>query len=227
MDAEKVLNKYYYLLPNMITALCLICGVYAIIFTLHQEFSIAAMFIVLAGIADILDGRVARLTHTQSEFGKKFDSLADLVAFGMAPPILAYQYALLNLGWMGSVIAVCYTLAVALRLARFSMQSTSDHFSGVPCPPTSCMLAVLIWMDVFTSALMIASIMLLLSVCMVSKIQYPSLKNFHLKKHMKSFVFLMFMAVIAAVMVGLPEVIFAITLMYMLSGPLLWPFKKR
>jgi CDP-diacylglycerol--serine O-phosphatidyltransferase len=225
MKAQSKPN-YLFILPNLITATCLIFGFYAIIFAMEHDYKSAAICIILAGIADILDGRIARLTNTQSEFGKKFDSIADMVAFGIAPPLLAYQWSLSGLHWFGSMIAVSYVLAVATRLAKFSIQSTShDNFSGLPCPPTSCMLAVIIWLATINGinplnlSAGIACLMILVSIVMISNIQYNSLKTFSGKKHGLIFMMLLMISIAAAYYIGLPQVICAITLMYVLSGP--------
>ncbi len=224
-------HKTLYILPNLITATCLILGFYAIIFAMDHRYKAAAICIILAGIADILDGRIARFTNTQSEFGKKFDSIADMVAFGMAPPLLIYQWSLSTLDWFGTMVAASYVLSVALRLARFGLQSNHDNFLGLPCPPTSCMLAAFVWLGAshqlhpLLLSMSMACMMLLLSVFMISHFQYNSLKAIPIRKHVVSFILLIGMTIAAACYIGLPQVLFMITLMYVLSGPLYAGYK--
>lgn len=179
-----------YILPNLFTTASLFAGFYAIIAAMHGLFDIAAITIFIAMVFDSLDGRIARLTQTQSLFGAEYDSLSDMVAFGIAPAITLYEWSLQYLGkigWLGAFILVA---AVALRLARFnSQQQNSDkrYFKGLPCPSGAAILAGLVW--VFSNARMgdlIPSILvelltLAVAVAMISNMKYRSFKDFDIK----------------------------------------------
>ncbi|MFO1372923.1 MAG: CDP-diacylglycerol--serine O-phosphatidyltransferase, partial [Candidatus Competibacteraceae bacterium] len=148
-------SRGVYLLPNLFTTAALFCGFYAIIGALHSRFEPAAIAVFVAMVLDGLDGRVARLTHTESEFGAQYDSMADLVSFGLAPALLMYEWALgtmvsmgpflSKLGWLA---AFFYTVMAALRLARFNVQLGSAdkrYFIGLPSPSAAAIMAGLVW----------------------------------------------------------------------------------
>ncbi|MDG4595337.1 MAG: CDP-diacylglycerol--serine O-phosphatidyltransferase, partial [Candidatus Contendobacter sp.] len=147
-----------YLLPNLFTTAALFCGFYAIIAALQNRFEPAAIAVFVAMVLDGLDGRVARLTHTESEFGAQYDSMADLVSFGLAPALIMYEWALgsmismgpflSKLGWLA---AFFYTVMAALRLARFNVQIGSTdkrYFIGLPSPSAAAIVAGLVWFSV-------------------------------------------------------------------------------
>ena len=128
-------GRAIYLLPNIITSASLLLGFWSIVMSIQHQFERAAFFIVLAGIFDTLDGRVARATRSTSRFGVEFDSISDMVSFGMAPALLVYTWTLMPLGNRGWLIAALFALCAALRLARFNVQterSDAKHFTGVP-----------------------------------------------------------------------------------------------
>lgn len=138
------MKKGVYLLPNLLTSASLLAGFYSIVESLHAEFYYAAVAVLVSTLFDALDGRVARATRTQSAFGVEYDSLADLVSFGVAPGLLVYAWALEPFGRWGFSIAFVYAASTALRLARFNVQVTTVErrfFNGLPSPAAACMLA--------------------------------------------------------------------------------------
>src|SRR3989338_749637 len=138
-----------YLLPNLFTTAALFVGFYSIVAAMKGYFDIAAMAVFVAMIADGLDGRVARLTNTQTAFGAQYDSLSDMVAFGVAPALVVYSWSLSYLGKLGWLAAVLYTAATALRLARFNAQPhdyDKRYFQGLPCPAAAGVIAGMVWL---------------------------------------------------------------------------------
>jgi CDP-diacylglycerol--serine O-phosphatidyltransferase len=183
-------SRGIYLLPNLLTTAALFSGFAAIIAAFHGAFSLAAMAIYLGIIFDGLDGRVARLTNTQSEFGVQFDSLSDMVVSGVAPALIVYLIGLSSLGQLGVVVAFIYLAATALRLARFNVQvgqQDARYFRGLPCPIAAAMLASFVWMaDKYalmphSIVMLLLPMLLLLSFLMVSHFVYYSFKKFSLK----------------------------------------------
>ena len=141
--------KGIFLLPNLFTSGALFCGFYSIIAGMQGDFYAGAVAILVAMVFDGLDGRVARLTGTNSAFGAQYDSLADMVSFGVAPALLTFNWALTGLGKVGWVAAFIYTACVALRLARFNAHKENDdttHFTGLASPPAAATAACLVWM---------------------------------------------------------------------------------
>ena len=137
-------SRGIYLLPNLFTTAALFSGFYAIVAAMNDRFEAAAVAVFVAMVMDGLDGRVARLTHTQSDFGAEYDSLSDMVAFGLAPALVVYVWSLSNLGKMGWLAAFVYTAGTALRLARFNTQlGTVDkrYFQGLPSPSAAAIVA--------------------------------------------------------------------------------------
>jgi CDP-diacylglycerol--serine O-phosphatidyltransferase len=144
---EKSPKRGVYLLPNLLTTAALFAGFYSIVSAMKGHFDTAAIAIFIALIADGLDGRVARMTNTQTDFGAQYDSLSDMVAFGVAPALVIYSWSLSTLGKLGWLAAFLFTAGVALRLARFNTQlSDKRYFQGLPCPAAAAMLASVVWM---------------------------------------------------------------------------------
>ena len=146
---QTVKNKGIYLLPNLFTTAGLFSGFYAVIASMNANFEAAAIAIFIAMICDGLDGRVARLTNTQSDFGAEYDSMADMVSFGMAPALLAYNWALADLGKIGWLAAFIYCAGAALRLARFNTQvgvADKRYFQGLASPAAAAVIAGSIWL---------------------------------------------------------------------------------
>lgn len=228
-------HRGVYLLPNLITAGSLFAGFYVIILSADGNFERAAWFILVSGILDGLDGKVARLTGTTSKFGVELDSLADLVAFGVAPGVLMYTWALRGFGKLGWLAAFLFVVCGALRLARFNIQVNtveSKRFVGLPIPAAAGIVAtcVLLFYELGGSGTVRqVSIMLLLYVLaflMVSNISYYSFKDPELFKR-QPFFFLVLGVVLLIVIVAKPVImLFTIGCIYMVSGPL-WTLKRK
>lgn len=174
------MNKIF-ILPSLFTVGNLCCGLFSLILTMNQQFSEAAWPILVAILFDMLDGRIARLTKTSSDFGKELDSLADLVAFGVAPSLLMYEMVLKPFHKVGVLIMMIYAICGALRLARFNIQSSAHkklYFIGLPIPAAAGMLATFcLWIQEYEChrfiLLSLPFFMLLLSSLMVSRVRYP------------------------------------------------------
>ena len=179
-----------YLLPNLFTIAGLFAGFYAIVTAMEGYFNYAAIAIFVAMIMDFFDGRVARLTNTQSAFGAELDSLSDMVSFGVAPALVIYSWSLEGLGKLGWLAAFIFTAAGALRLARFNTQvSIADkrYFQGLPIPAAAGVLASMVWLCVDSEILgdgvsMITAVLaILIAILMVSNVRYYSFKEIDLK----------------------------------------------
>src|SRR3990170_3179568 len=144
---DKHPRKGIYILPNLFTTAALFAGFYAIVQAMNGQFEYAPIAIFIAMIMDGLDGRVARWTHTESDFGAQYDSLSDMVSFGLAPALVMYEWALSGLGKLGWLAAFLYAAAAALRLARFNIQTDGDSrfFTGLPSPSAAALIAGLVW----------------------------------------------------------------------------------
>lgn len=215
------------LVPSMLTTISLFSGFYAIISAINGTFFHAAAALIVAAIFDGLDGRVARMTGTTSLFGKEYDSLCDLVAFGVAPAIIAYQWTLVNYGRYGWLAAFLYVATTALRLARFNIQDTSSNkdFTGLPCPAaavtiaTTVLFCMFMGIDAGSMGLVILALLYCLSYLMVSSVQYLSFKSPETSRTRK-FQVLVTMVLLIMVIATQPEVtLFAIASIYVFSGP--------
>ncbi|MCP5301001.1 MAG: CDP-diacylglycerol--serine O-phosphatidyltransferase [Chromatiaceae bacterium] len=219
-----------YLLPNLFTTAALFAGFYAVLAAMNDQFEKAAIAIFVAMVLDGLDGRVARLTNTQTAFGAEYDSLSDMVAFGLAPSLVMYEWGLHTLGKLGWLAAFIYTAGAALRLARFNSQlDTADkrYFTGLPSPSAAAIMAGFVWV-VFDNALpdgVFAWPAMLLTAAagllMVSNIRYHSFKQIDLKGKVPFVVVVAVMLAFAVILSEPPIVLFALFLAYTLSGPLL------
>ncbi len=217
-----------YLLPNLFTTGCLFAGFYAIVASMTGRFEAAAIAIFIAMIMDGLDGRVARMTNTQSEFGAEYDSLADMVSFGLAPSLVIFQWALSDLGKLGWLAAFIYTAGTALRLARFNTQvATADkrYFQGLASPAAAAVIAGLVWLgqDYQFEGRSIAILALLITVAMgvlmVSNVRYRSFKDLDLKGKVPFVAVLVVVLVFVLVSIDPPQVLFAVFFLYAASGP--------
>lgn len=224
---QKPRSKGIYLLPNLFTTSALFAGFYAITGAVNGHFEIAVISIFIAMILDGLDGRVARMTNTQSEFGAQYDSLADLVSFGVAPAAVAYAWGLASLGKLGWMVAFIYATCGALRLARFNVQhSTADkrYFQGLASPAAAALVAGYIWMLEAHQISGTAAVYGLLAVTslsgllMVSNIRYHSFKELNFTGKVPFVVAVIVMLVLALIYVAPPLVLFVICLLYALSG---------
>lgn len=233
LKKERV-KRGVYLLPNLFTTGSLFCGFYSIIASMKGEYSLAAVPILIAFVLDGLDGRIARMTNTTSKFGSEYDSLSDLVAFGVAPAILAYTWALSSFGKWGWIAAFLFVACGALRLARFNVQIgliESRVFNGLPIPGAASVIAtgVLLYYYVggegnFHDFSVLIGVFAL-SLLMVSSIKFYSFKdlNFFARKPFMSFVLIVFIMV---VIIAEPQIMmFTFAFGYSLSGPVWWLIK--
>lgn len=227
-----------YLLPNLLTTGCLFSGFYAVVAAIDKHFAYAGMAVFAAMIFDTLDGRIARLTRTESTFGKEYDSLADMVSFGVAPAIVAYQWGVVRIaeygrhwGRFGWLACFFYAVAAALRLARFNARAaTADkrYFEGLPSPSAAAIVAAFVWFvsDWHEPGLtgLIAAFVVTASAgaLMVSRFGYPSFKQFDLDRRIR-FVYMLLVPLIFILIALEPStMLLAIFGTYALSAPLLW-----
>ncbi len=227
-DPRESLKKGVYILPNLFTTGSLFAGFYGIVATMNGRYDTAAWFILISSIFDGLDGKIARLTGTTSKFGVEYDSLADLVAFGVAPGLLMYAWALKPFGKLGWLAAFLYVVCGALRLARFNVQVTtveSKRFVGLPIPAAASMVAacVLLFYHLGGSGtIRKASVLILiygLALLMVSGFRYYSFKDPELVKR-QPFGFLVLAIFILIVIVAEPQIMFFLLFFaYTLSAP--------
>ncbi|MBL7686172.1 MAG: CDP-diacylglycerol--serine O-phosphatidyltransferase [Deltaproteobacteria bacterium] len=221
------LKKGIYILPNLFTTASMFCGFFSIVHAILGKYTEAAWGIMFAGVFDALDGRIARLTKTQTEFGVEYDSLADVSAFGLAPAILMFTWSLNSIGRLGWASAFLFFACGALRLARFNVQTSSSekkYFQGLPIPCAAYVLASFVifledaaW-DVKVSPYVIMGMTIALALLMVSSVRYRSFKDIDLSKPM-SFVVMVVMAVIVFIIASAPEkMMFTFSAIYVFSG---------
>ena len=225
-----------YLLPNLFTTAALFSGFYAIVQSMNNRFEIAAVAIFIAMVLDGLDGRVARMTHTQSEFGAEYDSLSDMVSFGVAPSLMMYEWAFRDLGKWGWFAAFIYCVCAALRLARFNM--TIDvvdkrFFQGLPSPAAAALVAGFVWVmqdNGFAGQEIrwyAAALTVFAGLSMVSNLRFYSFKDFNLRKSVP-FIAIFLLAMIFVVISSYPAgVLFLLFLAYSLSGYVVWLLDLR
>lgn len=225
-------SRGIYLLPNLITTIALFCGFSSIIAALHHQFANAALGVYVAMIADLLDGRVARLTGTESDFGAEYDSLSDMVSFGIAPALLIYTWSLDNLGHYGWLIAFVYAAAGALRLARFNTQD--DHttdFQGLSIPAAAGLLVGLVWVfhnkgNLLAHDILGAVITVLAALLMVSSVPYSSFKQFNFRRKAPFIAIVLVILLFVVISLDPPGVIFGGFALYALSGPAMFLVNK-
>ena len=235
-------KKGVYLLPNLLTTAALFCGFYAILAAMNSKFEVAAIAIFVAMILDGLDGRVARMMHAQSDFGAEYDSLSDLVSFGLAPALIVYLWALVymkdvsiawgKLGWMASFI---YVACAAIRLARFNTQLDVEekrYFTGLPSPSAAGVMVGMVWvfhdLDVHGKFIQIPALIVAVGVglLMVSNIKFRSFKDFDIKNKVPHTAVLGMVLIFALTAIDPPKVLFIVFLLYSLSGPAAWLWSK-
>ncbi len=219
-----------YLLPNLFTTAALFSGFYAVLAAVNGQFEPAAIAIFVAMVLDGLDGRVARMTNTQTAFGAEYDSLSDMVAFGLAPALVMYVWALKGLGKFGWLAAFIYTAAAALRLARFNTQvgiADKRYFQGLPSPAAAAILAACIWGAVKYGiqkedvASIVGIMTATIGLLMVSNFRYHSFKELDFRGKIPFFVLVVIMLGFAITLWEPPFILFAIFLCYAVSGPVL------
>jgi CDP-diacylglycerol--serine O-phosphatidyltransferase len=232
-------RKGIYLLPNLLTTLALFFGFYALVAATRGDFDHSAISIFIAMIFDGLDGRVARMTNTASAFGAEYDSLSDLVTFGIAPSVLAYNWGLDTLGNIGWLVAFMYTAATALRLARFNTQiahASKRYFQGLPCPAAAAVVASLIWIlttNTFsiesTHALYVsvAVVVAVLAILMISQAPFYSFKEVKMRNRVPFVMMLLVIIICVAIALDPSVVLFIAFFGYALSGIIVWCFQRR
>ena len=222
-------NRGIYLLPNLFTTGAMFSGFYAMTSAINGNFETAAVAIFVAMILDGLDGRVARLTNTQSEFGVQYDSLSDMVSFGVAPGLVMYLWVLSSMGKFGLFAAFVHTAGGALRLARFNTQvTTADkrYFQGLPSPAAAAILAGFIWVcsefqyDVQSIKFLAAVLAISTGLLMVSNFRYSSFKEIDLKGKVSFLVAIGVMLGLAFILAQPQVLLFLLFLGYAISGPL-------
>jgi CDP-diacylglycerol--serine O-phosphatidyltransferase len=225
-------------IPATITSLGLLAGFYSLISAIDAYFELAAIMILVAFICDGLDGRIARVSRTSSQFGVEYDSLSDVVAFGCAPAALIYSWALKPLGAFAIVISGLYVVGAALRLARFNIQTGNvdkRRFVGLPVPGAAAMIAGTVlaysYFEMKSPRMLCAfaaPATLALAGLMVSRVPYPSFKGTDLQKHGQVEILLGALVVIAAMLFAMPQfTTFALAAAYVLSGPILLLYGER
>jgi CDP-diacylglycerol--serine O-phosphatidyltransferase len=225
-----------YLLPNLLTSVGLFCGTYSIVQTMKEAYFKAAIAILIALVFDALDGRVARMTKTESRFGVEYDSLCDLASFGLASGLLIYKWALIPWGIWGWLAIGLFVCCAALRLARFNTQvgmTPQGHFVGLPVPAAAVTLAgiVLVYRYLGGSGLPDKHVALLLvtyglALLMVSTLPYPSFEQFKLHKRQPLWLLVAIVVGLMALVAYYRVLIFASISIYVLSGPVLWLWKR-
>lgn len=237
-SSPQLTKRGIYLLPNLLTSVGLFAGFYAIVAAMKGHFTTAAIAILIAMIADALDGRVARLMNVNTAFGTQFDSLSDLVSFGLAPSLVVYSWALLSLGKLGWLAAFLYTASVAIRLARFNVQTQSTeigYFKGLPCPPAAGLLAAYVWL--FTDygisigrgfSILTLLLVIILACLMISNVRYRSFKEIDFRGRMPSVSLIIIILVLVGVALYPPLVLFVVGIIYVVTAPFLtvWRYHR-
>ncbi len=225
-----------YLLPNLFTTGALFAGFYAIVAAMQGRYEPAAVAIFVAMVLDGMDGRIARLTNTQSAFGAEYDSLSDMVSFGVAPALVVYEWSLQSMGKLGWLAAFLYTAAAALRLARFNTQAAAvdkSYFQGLASPAAAALVAALVWfgadqgVDGTTYRHAVLALSVLAAVLMVSNFRYHSFKGLDLKGRVRFFTVLVIVLSLVLLATYPPQILFALFTLYALSGPLLTLMERR
>ena len=234
MDKTDMKRRGIYLLPNLFTTGAMFAGFYSVVSGINGMYSNAAIALFVAGLLDGLDGRIARMTNTQSEFGVQYDSLSDLMSFGMAPGLLAYLWSMSfmkdispGMGKLGWLAAFVYVACAALRLARFNTQAgvaDKNYFQGLASPAAAGSIASWVWMldelgvqgqDVWIPTLILTVSVALL---MVSNVRYPSFKNMNLGGKVPFARILLVVLVFTLLAIDPPTVLFGISVIYILWG---------
>ncbi len=226
---QKESHSGIYLLPNLLTTASLFAAFYSVVASLKLQYEIAAIAIFIGMIADGLDGRIARMTNTQTAFGGEYDSLSDMVTFGVAPALLLYSWSLQQLGKVGWLVAFMYTAAVALRLARFNTQlETADkrYFQGLPCPAAAAGISSFGWFcyqhefNNYAISILTAVISFTCAVLMVSNVRYNSFKQIDFKGKVPFLYLLVIVILFVAIAANPAVVLFAGFVIYAFSGPI-------
>lgn len=236
-DEELKKHRGIYLLPNLFTTATLFAGFYAIVAAMSGRYEGAAIAIFIAMIMDGFDGRVARMTNTESPFGREYDSLSDMVAFGVAPGLVVYTWSLFALHKLGWIVAFIYVASVALRLARFNTQvgvQDKRYFQGLASPAGAAFVASYVWVAneyglTGQSLKWISALFVIIIAClMVSIIRYQSFKAIDVKEKVPFVALLIIVLIFGFISIDPPQVLFIIALIYAMSGPVLtlWDVRK-
>ncbi|MDZ7924791.1 MAG: CDP-diacylglycerol--serine O-phosphatidyltransferase [Marinagarivorans sp.] len=235
---QKVRRKGVYLLPNLFTTAALFSGFFAIVSGMNGHFEHAAMAIFVAQLLDGFDGRVARMTNTTSAFGVEYDSLSDMVSFGLAPALVMFSWGLEPLGKLGWAAAFIFCACAALRLARFNTQvATVDkrYFVGLASPPAAAILAAIVWSwsdatPSYEVAALLGLMTTAIGLLMVSNVRYTSFKGLDLRGRVPFVVLFVAVLIFVLVTVDPARMLLLMAVTYCLSGPAMWVFgffKKR
>jgi CDP-diacylglycerol---serine O-phosphatidyltransferase len=244
-DAEALVvkkrRKGIYILPNLFTLAALFGGFYAIVMAINGRFDLAAVGVFCAMVLDSLDGRVARMTNTQSAFGEQMDSLSDMVSFGAAPALISYVWSLKGLGRWGWIAAFVYCACAALRLARFNVNTgvvDKRYFQGLPSPAAAALIAGFIWLITEsgvkgTDALfgvpipwITFGLALYSGLTMVTNVPFYSFKDVGMKRSVPFAVIVLIALIIAAINIDPPTVMFLVFVVYGFSGYVVYGWRK-
>ena len=240
-DRVKSRKRGVYLLPNLLTTGALFAGFYSIVAAIDENFLGAVWAIYIAMFLDGLDGRVARMTSTESGFGKEYDSLADMVSFGLAPAIVTYQWGVVRLseygllwGRLGWLAAFLYAVSAALRLARFNTSGSRDtrFFRGLPSPPAAAGIAAMVWGSIeyeiggLLALVAGVAITAMAGVAMMSNFRYLSFKDFNLSSRVPFGNLMFVLGLLIVVALNPPVVIFGMFSVYSCSAPTLWAWRR-
>jgi CDP-diacylglycerol--serine O-phosphatidyltransferase len=224
---KRLRRRGIYLLPNLITTGALFAGFYAIVAAMNGHYIAAAFAIFVAMALDTADGRVARLMHTESDFGAEYDSLSDMVAFGVAPGLVAFAWGLSTLGQIGWVVTFIYMACAALRLARFNTKGDNTSFTGLASPSAAAIIGCCIWAwadngwgePSMVAASVMAVITAVVGLLMVSNFKYFSPKVINFKGRVPFVTLVLIVLGFAILLVDPPVVLLALFSLYALSGP--------
>jgi len=234
-EKERKPPKGIYMLPNLVTLAALFGGFYAIVMAMNGRFDLAALGVFCAMVLDGLDGRVARMTNTQSAFGEQMDSLADMVSFGAAPALIAYEWALRGLGRWGWIAAFVYCACAALRLARFNVNTAvvdKRFFQGLPSPAAAALVVGFLWLMIElevsgpTVAWPMFVMCLYAGLTMVSNVPFYSFKDLQMRRSVPFVVIVLIVLAIGVVNIHPPTVLFGTFMLYGLSGYAVYGLRK-
>jgi len=233
----EIRRRGIYLLPNIFTTAALIFGFYAIVQAMNQSFENAAAAILVAMVLDWLDGRIARLTRTQSAFGAEYDSLSDMVCFGAAPALVMYEWALKDLGRVGWIPALVYCVATALRLARFNTNihvTDKRFFQGLPSPAAAALVVGFVWLandnkipvSGFGLPWVAALLTFYAGITMVISVPFYSFKDINPRRNVPFAVVLLLVLAFVLISTDPPVVLFLLFVAYGFSGYVHWLWRK-
>lgn len=238
-NGRKVQRKGIFLLPNLFTTAALFAGFYAIVAAVNGDFEAAGLAIFFGQLLDGMDGRIARLTNSQSKFGQEYDSLSDMVTFGLSPALVMFMWCLSGLGKLGWAVAFIYVACAALRLARFNAQAgTADKrfFIGLASPPAATLIASTVWIGHDMGYLglelsgwaqgLLAFETALVGLMMVLNVPYHSFKDIDFKGRVPFAAIFAVMLIFVVITIDPPRVLFAVAVTYALSGPVIYIWKK-